>query len=99
MVAGIFLNLAVIVSLWRSSQLRKKLCYFMILVISCFDLAAVVIVHPLLILSTMVWAMRHYGEIHHIRILKTIHLAGFSKFALLTLNMERFLALTFPFFH
>ena len=45
MVAGIFLNSVVLVSLWRSSQLRKKLCYFMILVLSCFDLAVVAIMH------------------------------------------------------
>ena len=99
MVAGIFLNSVVIISLRRSSQLRKKICYFMILVLSCFDLAAVAIVHPLLVLSTMVWALRPSREIYHIRILTTIHLAGFSMFALLTLNIERFLALTFPFFH
>ena len=99
MVAGIFLNSVVIISLRRSSQIRKKICYFMILVLSCFDLAAVAIVHPLLVLSPMVWALRLTREIHHIRILTATHLAGFSMFALLTLNMERFLALTFPFFH
>jgi hypothetical protein len=43
MVAGIFLNSVVIISLWISSQFRKKLCYFMILVLSCFDLAVTVL--------------------------------------------------------
>ena len=46
MVAGIILNAVVMVSLWKSSQLRKKPCYFMILVVSCFDLAVVAITHP-----------------------------------------------------
>jgi hypothetical protein len=48
MVAGIFLNSVVIISLWKTSQLRKKdlVCYFMILVLSCFDLAVVTITHP-----------------------------------------------------
>ena len=50
MVAGIILNSVVIISLLRSSQLRKKLCYFTILVLSCGDLAEVTIVQPLLIL-------------------------------------------------
>ena len=64
MVVGIFLNTVVIISLWRSSQLRKKLCYFMILVLSCFDLAVVAIAHPLLILSTILWSIEIYhGEI------------------------------------
>jgi uncharacterized membrane protein YraQ (UPF0718 family) len=39
MVAGIFLNVVVIISLSRSLQLRNKLCYIMILVLFCFDLA------------------------------------------------------------
>jgi hypothetical protein len=54
-VAGIFLNSVVIISLWRSSQLRKKLCYFMVLLLSCFDLAIVTITHPFLIVSTILF--------------------------------------------
>ena len=54
MIAGIFFNSVVIISLWRSSQLRKKLCYFMILVLSCFDLAVVAILHPFHISSISV---------------------------------------------
>ena len=100
MVVGIFLNTVVIISLWRSSQLRKKLCYFMILVLSCFDLAVVAITHPVLILSTILWSM----EIYHEEIVRTREytsflFGGFSMFALLTLTIERFLALTCPFFH
>ena len=78
MVAGIFLNSVVIISLRRSSQIRKKICYFMILVLSCFDLAAVAIVHPLLVLSIMVWALRLSREIHHIRML--IYSYSFGRF-------------------
>ena len=37
MVTGIILNSVVIISLWRSSQHRKKLCYFTIFVLSCFE--------------------------------------------------------------
>jgi uncharacterized membrane protein YoaK (UPF0700 family) len=63
MVTGIFLNSVVIISLWRSSQLRKKLCYFMILVLSCFDLAVVTITHPLLIVSTISFSLEVINEI------------------------------------
>jgi hypothetical protein len=99
MVAGIFLNSVVIISLWRSSQLRKKLCYFMILVLSCFDLAVVTITHPLLIVSTIYFSQ---GEIHiceNTRNYISLVLHGSSLFALFTLNVERFLALTCPFSH
>ena len=101
MVSGAFLNSVVIISLWRSSQLRKKLCYFTILVLSGFDLAVVVINHPILIISTIFWSMRSSDGVfgHIIGPFITIHLGGLSMFALLTLNMERFLAISYPFFH
>ena len=69
MVAGIFLNSVVIISLWRSRQLRKKLCYFMILVLSCFDLAVVTIIHPLLITSTIYSFEEIDGVREHARVL------------------------------
>ena len=50
MTVGVVSNSVVIVSLWRSSQLRKKLRYFMILVLSCFDLAVVAVCHPLVMI-------------------------------------------------
>ena len=100
MVAGIILNFVFIISLWRSSQLRKKLCYFMIIVLSCFDLAVVSILQPQLILSTFLWSMEMYhGKILATRLYMFILLESFSMLALLTLNIERFLALKFPYFH
>jgi hypothetical protein len=72
----------------------------MILVLSSFDLAVVAITHPVLILSTILWSM----EIYHEEIVGTLVytnnlLGGFSTFSLLTLTIERFLALSYPFFH
>ncbi len=101
MVAGIFLNSVVIISLWRSRQLRKKLCYFMILVLSCFDLAVVTIIHPLLITSTIYSFEEIDGVREHARVRVSIGfvLCGSSMSALFMLNVERFLALTCPFFH
>ena len=100
MVAGIILNSVVIISLWRSSQLRKKVCYFTIFVLSCFDLAVVAIVQPLLILSTILLAMEIYHEkIENTRFYISVEMFSFSTFSLLTLIIERFLALTRPFFH
>ena len=100
MVAGIFLNSVVIITLWKSSQLRKKLCYFMIFVLSCFDVAVVAITHPFLIVSTIFFSL---GEIDEIRELTRVSISfilhGSSLFALFTVNVERFLALTCPFFH
>jgi lipid-A-disaccharide synthase-like uncharacterized protein len=102
MVAEIFLNSVVIISLWRSSQLRKKLCYFMILVLSCSDLAVVTITHPFLIVSTIYFAQEEINEILHEACTKesiNFILHGCSLIVLFTLNVERFLAVTCPFFH
>ena len=102
MIAGIFLNSVVIISLRRSSQLRKNLGYFMILVLSCFDLAVVTFSHPGLIASTILWSMETYQEKNKFIILANVmgqNLAGFSLSALLTMSVERYLALKYPFFH
>ena len=100
MVAGIFLNSVVIICLWRASQLRKKLCYFMILVLSCFDLAVVTITHPFLIVSTIYFFLEEINEIREAtRVSIFFILYTCSMSALFTLNAERFLALTCPFFH
>ena len=53
--SGICLNSLVILSFWRSVQLRKKLCYFMIMVLSCCDLLTVLINNPLMALFSMSW--------------------------------------------
>ena len=36
-------------------QLRKKLCYFMIMILSCCDLLVVLTKHPLTALTVMLW--------------------------------------------
>ena len=97
--AGTILNTAVIMSLW-SSQIRKKLCYFTILILACFDLAVVVVVHPLIILEIV------FQWVQNINVFGTIwnkypvyHLFVFSSNALFTMILERYFALAYPFFH
>ena len=100
MVAGIFLNCVVVISLWRSTQLRKKLCYFTIFLLSCFDLAVVAIIHPLVIWWTIATFLKAYGKSEYEATnLIGMLLSGYSMLALLTLNLERFLALNYPFLH
>ena len=67
---------------------------------TCFDLAVVAITHTVLILSTILLSMEiRHGVIEGTRVYISVFLGGFSTFALLTLNIERFLALTYPFSH
>ena len=100
MVVGIYLNSVVIVILWKSSQLGRKLCYFMILVLSCFDLAVVVVTHPVLIVATIYFSLEEINATHeNARKFISFILYGLSMIALFTLNVERFLAITCPFFY
>ncbi len=99
---GICLNSLVIISFWRSLQLRKKLCYFMIAILSCCDLLAVLTCHP----STALFAMlRLAGKLDvYPRWVDfssdlTNVFVGFALLALLVMNFDRYLAISYPIFH
>ena len=95
--AGTILNSVVILSL-LTSQLRKKLCYFTILILACFDLA-VVVIHPFTVLEIVFkWASRNVFEAIW-NDYAVYHLYVFSSNALLTMVVERYIALMYPFFH
>jgi hypothetical protein len=100
--SGISLNSLVILSFWRSVQLGKKLCYFMIMVLSCCDLLAVLTTSPLIIFVSMSWLT---GKLDvnarwpHISIRSTGIFLRFSLFALLVMNFDRYLATSYPIFH
>ena len=93
---GVFLNSVVIMSL-LNSKLWRKLCYFMILVLACFDLALVVVVHPLLIIG-MIGCLTK-SKLYSIELYYLQYLSVFSLTGLLTMTIERYLATVYPFFH
>ena len=98
---GIFLNSVVIVALLRSRQHLKSLCSFMILVVTCFDLATVTICHPLIITSSYIWSTGDHDAMniyHRIKKYSNI-LYHFSFMALLVMNIDRYLAIRYPLFH
>ena len=100
-VAGTILNSLVILCLWKSSQLRKKLCYFLLLILSCCDLIVVIVNHPLIIRLAIAWAMEDHGILERMHIFRWVNngLFGFSSIALLTMTIERYLATAHPLFH
>ena len=100
--SGIILNTLVIVSFWKSSaNLRSKVCYFMIMVLSCFDFLVVITNHPLIIVH-LVFAL---NEEHHLLTVTEIYrrfsnlFIGFSIIALLVMTIERYLAVYYPILH
>ena len=99
---GSFLNATVIICLWKSSHLRKKFMgHFMILVLSCFDLAIVLVVHPLNVVSTIAWYSENAVMMHKLRNSKhvTTVLFALSFYALMTMNLERYIAVKYPIYH
>ena len=99
--SGIFLNTLVIASFWKSSQLRKKLCNFMIMVLSCFDLASVVTNNSATLLYLILWLREDYGLLLN----WTVYLNfvtifyQFSYYVLLVMIIERYLGAYHPIFH
>ena len=99
---GIVLNSLVIISFWKSSQLRKKLCYLMIIVLSWVDVLAIVANHPPLVMFSIIILTEHSEHL-----LPTIIIYGrissmFFAFSLITLfvmSLERYLSTAFPIFH
>ena len=88
--AGIILNSIVIISFLKS-QLRRKICYFMILILACFDLAVATVLHLVVVLESLDPS-------------KKISIIGgqlliLSLAAVLTMTVERYVAMVYPFFH
>ena len=100
--SGICLNSLVIVAYWRTTQLRIKLCYFMIMVLSCCDLLVVLTNHPLLALTATLWLTGKFNEYSpwlNISLSLSNIFVGFSLLALLVMNFDRYLATYHPIFH
>ena len=100
--SGICLNSLAILTFWRSVQLRKKLCYFMIMVLSCCDLLVLLTSHPSTAVFAMLWLngkLDVYPKWADIFNRFTNMLYGLSFLALLIMNFDRYLATYYPIFH
>ena len=100
--SGICLNALVIVSFWRSVQLRKKLCYFTTMILSCCDLLVVLTTHPLTSLAAMLWLTEKINVYPGCLVifggLSSILISS-SLLALLVMSFDRYLATHYPLFH
>ena len=99
--SGMILNTLVIACFWKSSQLRKKLCHFMIMVLSCIDLVSVVVNNPGMLFYLVSWLTEDYDLLPKIKTYfkYSDKLYGSSLLALLLMNIERYLGAYYPIFH
>ena len=99
--SGVILNTLVIITILKKTQLRKKLCHFMIMVLSCCDLLTVVTHSSAFQLSFTIW-FTDDNELYTKLILYWHFLklfAGLSMSALIVMFIERYLGVYHPIYH
>ena len=99
--SGLVLNTLVIITIWKSSQLRKKLCHFMIMVLSCCDLLSVVTFSSGFLFYVTIWFTENnelYTKLTIFRHLLYLP-ASFSLCTLMVMCIERYLGVYYPIFH
>ena len=98
---GALLNAVVALSLWKSKQLRKKTCYFMIIVLSIFDSLAVITNHPIQAITSVAWLTKQDDALPTLTICEKVvnPFHAFSFLALMVMSFDRYLATSRPIFH
>ena len=99
--SGIVSNILVISCFWKSSQLQKKLCHFMVMVLSCFHFVTVMTTNPWILLDLIFWLREDYDLLRKMKM--CFHISdvflGFSFCVLLVMSIERYLGAYYPIFH
>ena len=99
-IAGTILNSLVLYIFWKSTKLRSKLSYFVIMLLCPADLAVVIIVHSTFLLQAINEINGTPNCMHETSYMFSLYFfTGMSLSTLLILNMERYTAIIHPFWH
>ena len=99
-IAGTILNSLVLYIFWKSTKLRSKLSYFVIMLLSSADFAVATIVHSTFLLQTINEVNETPNCIYNISYTFSLYFfTGMSFATLLILNLERYTAIIHPFWH
>ena len=99
-IAGTILNSLVLYIFWKSTKLRSKLSYFVIMLLSSVDPAIVTIVHSTFLLQAINEINGTPNCIYRISyIFSLFFFTGMSVSTLLILNLERYTAIIYPLWH
>ena len=95
----ISLNLLTVLAYWKSSQLNKKISYFLIMIISLSDFAVgICSTSFLVVLTRNITYKPSCLASASVRVILDI-ICGLSLEVLFILNLERYLSIVHPFFH
>ena len=99
--SGVVLNTLVILTILKSTPFRKKLCHFMIMVLSCCDLLTVITNILGLILYLIAWLTENHDLYTTVIIYIDLNKlsAGLSMSTLMVMCIERYLGVYHPFSH
>ena len=99
--SGVILNSLVIITFWKATQLRKKLCHFMIMVLSCFDLITILTGTQRFFFHLSFWLPENHNLSPKIEVYQ--HFVSLppaiSMLVLLLMCIERYLGAYYPVFH
>lgn len=99
-ILGTFLNAMVIWIFWRTTNLREKTCYFMIMLLSCVDLSVTAIVQPMFLINSISEMIANPRCSYKIMSqTMAVWLSGMSTMTFFTLNIERYLSIVHSVFH
>ena len=99
-IAGTILNSLVLYIFWKSTKLRSKLSYFVIMLLSSADLAVVTIVHSQFLLQAINEMNGTSNCMYKVSYLSTLYFfTGMSMLTLFMLNIERYMAIIHPIWH
>ena len=99
-ITGTILNSLVLYIFWKSTKLRSKLSYFVIMLLSSADLAVVTIVHSTFLLQAINEVNGTPNCLYKISYMFSLYFfTGMSISTLLILNMERYTAIIYPIWH
>jgi hypothetical protein len=93
----ILLNAVPMITIWKSSQLNRKPCYFIILVQCLVDLAVGVVSMPLFILCLWTFTQPSYCTVGLFLILVIFLPVGMSASTSLALTIDRYIAIVHPY--
>ncbi|XP_028413352.1 beta-2 adrenergic receptor-like [Dendronephthya gigantea] len=98
-IPAIIFNAVPIITIWKSSQLRSKPCYFIVLILSVIDLAVGVLGIPLFVAVLIVSVLNGGSNcfLSSLAFKIASSLFGLSRFTFIAMTAERYIAILHPY--